>query len=197
MFPGRSGEIFGDYICDHAFAARCRSDSRCRKFPSVPPRMERPAPDRDPGSGSPGTRVARHACAERSRRGLASWLWAPDRGPGRQCWCSSDIDERAALAVSTGFLSPSEGNPALHSQAYEFQIFRPRCKVRGAVPERFLRSLRSVEMTGGLAALGSNDGERTGPVRRSPSNRDATEIRATETAAPVPGRPFPAGRTSG
>jgi len=44
---------FGDYICDYAFAAHCRSNSRCQKFPSVPPRMERPAPDRDPGSGNP------------------------------------------------------------------------------------------------------------------------------------------------
>jgi len=124
--PSRRGEIFGDYICDHGFAARCRSDSRCRKFPSVPPRMERPAPDRDPGSGRPGTGAARHACPERRRRGLASWLRAPDRGPGRQCWCFSDIDKRTALAVSTGFLSPSEGNPALHSQAYESQIFPAR-----------------------------------------------------------------------
>ncbi len=83
------------------------AQGRLPTHPSLPPRTER--------SGDPGTRVARH--------GIALRLWAPDRGPGRQCWCFSDIDKRAAFAVSTGFLSPLEGNPALHDQAYNPQIF--------------------------------------------------------------------------
>ena len=124
----RSGDIFGDY----AFASRRCPDSRHRNPPLGA------APDGAKRKSGDQSRPARPRLV----------ALGPGLNPGRHDWYSGAATIVRRSLISTGMSAPSAGKPALHSQRYDPHIFPAPSQLRSTARERFLRSLRSVEMTG-------------------------------------------------